>query len=172
MRAQPLTSRARSEGSGQDTLSGESEDGGASSTTGEDIGPIDLPDGAETIEGFVRFAEPANGATVSGTTRILLEPVGFEELKVEVVDVTIGDTIIFHDLKLPTDFHLDTRSIEGDTLTLDVIAKTGVSEASDSITITLDNPGLSIEEVTPSRLYLSNNESISLRVKTTARMPR
>ena len=159
--------QGESEGSGQDTLSGESEDGGASSTTGEDIGPIDLPDGAELIEGFVRFAEPANGATVSGTTRILLEPVGFEELKVEVVDVTIGDTIIFHDLKLPTDFHLDTRSIEGDTLTLDVIAKTGVSEASDSITITLDNPGLSIEEVTPSRLYLSNNESISLRVKTT-----
>ncbi|MGB0590586.1 MAG: hypothetical protein ACPGU1_12990 [Myxococcota bacterium] len=134
--------------------------------TGEDTGPVDLPDGAELIEGFVRFAAPADGATVSGTTRILLEPVGFDELRVEVVDVTIDGTIIFHDLKLPTEFHLDTRGIDATSLTLDVIAKTGVSEATDTLTIQLDNPGFSIDEVTPSSPVLSNNETIHLTVKT------
>nr|ACU26448.1 hypothetical protein [uncultured bacterium HF186_25m_18N5]ACU26507.1 hypothetical protein [uncultured bacterium HF186_25m_27D22] len=149
----PDEDRLREEGEG-DTPGEESEDARA-----EEV---------ERIEGFVRFAEPADGATISGTTRIVLEPVGFEELRVEVVDVTIGDTIIFHDLKLPTDFHLDTRSVEGTSLTLDVIAKTGISEASDSITVQIENPALSIDEVTPSLLYLSNGERVTLTVKTSA----
>jgi hypothetical protein len=136
--------------------------------TGGDAGPVELPDGVEVIEGFVRFAEPADGALVSGTTRILLEPVGFEELRVEVVDVTIDGTIIFHDLKLPTDFHLDTRGIDAESLTLEVIAKTGLSEATDTLTIQLANPSFSIDEVTPSSPILHNEESINLTVKTSA----
>jgi len=161
---------------------GEEPDGGSEDgDAGQDDGPdgdqaddadtqtattYDVPDGTEIYEGFVRFAEPANGAVVSGTTRVLLEPVGFDELRVEVVDVLIDDTIIFHDVKLPTDFYLDTRGIAATELSLHVIAKTGASEATDKVTFTLDNPGFSIDEVTPSSPVLANGESVTLTIKT------
>ena len=161
--------------SGGDTASGTSdgsmtdaESGDALEATEDTEGPTqyDVPDGTEIFEGFVRFAEPLDGAVVSGTTRVLLHPVGFEELKVEVLDVMIEDTIIFHDVKLPTDFFLDTRGLTADELTLKVVAKTGASEATDKVVITLNNPGFSIEEVTPSTPVLANGESVTLRVKT------
>jgi hypothetical protein len=136
-----------------------------------DAGPntqYDVPDGTEIIEGFVRFAEPLDGSVVSGTTRVLLEPVGFDELRVEVLDVLIDGNIVFHDVKLPTDFFLDTRGIEASEIALQVVAKTGASEASDKVVITLDNPGFSIDEVTPSTPVLSNGENVILTVKTSS----
>ena len=155
---------------GADGSQADEEDGLAQGAEGDAAAGPDNPDDLEVeiIEGFVRFAEPADGAIVSGTTRVVLEPVGFDELRVEVVDVTIDGTIIFHDVKLPTDFHLDTRGLDASEITLEVIAKTGSSEATDSLTFGLDNPGFTIEEVTPSRTILANAESVTVRVTTSS----
>ena len=60
-------------------------------------------------KGFVRFAAPLDQSTVSGTTRVWVEPVGFEELKVEVLDVLIDGSIVFHDVKLRTQQFLQCR---------------------------------------------------------------
>jgi len=66
----------------------------------------------------VRIVTPTDGAMLSGSVTIDLEPVGREERLVDQVTLKVNGAIVMRDTKLPTSFVLDTTGFATNRLEL------------------------------------------------------
>jgi len=150
--------------------------GSASDATGFDWLTTDIVDGGADTGGpdalgseFVAFDAPADGSTVEGSVHIKLVPVGVPELEVQWLQVTTdgGTRFFFGDYKLPTDFVLDTRQFpNGTPVTFEVKASLGEVEAIDTLTLTPNNPSISLVNITPDQREVRGGDLVTIRVKT------
>lgn len=113
---------------------------------------------------FVRIVTPEAGMTVRGPTLIKLEPVGVNEIEVDIVTLKVNGLTVFEDKKLPTEFVLDTRQ-HGNQIELLAFAEKGFESGNHRVRVTPNNPPITFQEVTPRDPWVANGSVVGLTIR-------
>lgn len=123
-------------------------------------GQVILPDDFE-----IDIVSPTEGGVVSGSVVVRVEPVGYEELVLDSVTVYINETYAWTDVKLPTEFTVDTTKFPGDQpFVISATAKQDYKTGSDTRTVTLDNPGFGFAQVSTDESVVRNGDTVHIRI--------
>lgn len=113
----------------------------------------------------VEIVAPLDGDSVRDTIPIRLIAVGRDERPVDTVTLKVNGFQVFSDVKLPTEFLLDTRAHPAAELVLEAFAKDGFTSGTHTITVTPNNPPIGFLEVTPREPTIKNGEVLSVEVR-------
>jgi len=115
----------------------------------------------------LRIVPPTANGQVSATVMIRIEPIEQAELKVDSLEVSLGETVVFTDTKLPTEFVLDTAAYPNGALALSAEGVLLGMPATDALTLTATNPDFRVVEVSADRALVTDGAVLALDVDAT-----
>ncbi|MBR58505.1 MAG: hypothetical protein CMH54_10850 [Myxococcales bacterium] len=124
---------------------------------GDDTGQTEAP--------MIQIKLPNDDDLVTETIVVQIVPVKEDELLLESLTVRANGLQIFSDTKAPTQFLLDTRTIDADELVLEAVALRFGDVAEDSLTVDVTNTEQQFDLVASDRKEYQSGDTVTVSVR-------
>ncbi len=150
---------------GEDDVVDDDATPGGGDDTGDFTNNVDTNDDSDAEPTLVRIVAPVATDEVAGTILVRAEAVGMDERVVDNVSYLINGEYAHSDVKLPTEFWIDTRQHPRGNLTITADAQDGFERDDHEVTVFSNNPEITFVEVTASSAAVQNGDVVSLIVE-------